>query len=54
MPDRYRIGRFITASGILNARNQSLIEANGSDVVNPASSISSVPSTTPTTMAAGW
>ena len=42
-------GTVRTASGIVAARNQSLIEANGSDEENPTSSINSVPSTTPAT-----
>src|ERR1700752_4906164 len=39
----------MTASGMVAARNQSLMDANGRDVANPTSSISSVPSTVATT-----
>src|SRR3954468_11649320 len=52
-PDRYRIGRFITASGTVAMRNQSLIEAKGNEEANPTSNISSVPSVTPTVNGTG-
>ncbi len=47
------MGSVKIASGMVAARNQSLIDANGSEVRNPLSSISSDPSTTPTSNGSG-